>query len=278
MVQQLIERQGLHTVCEEAFCPNIAECWESGTATFLLMGDVCTRGCKFCDVTPGNPRKWLDLEEPLKVGETVKGLNLKYVVLTSVDRDDLEDGGASHLAQCITTVRELNPDILVEILIPDFRGKITSLRTILEAQPDVISHNLETTEALTPQVRDKKASFRQSLFVLKSIKEMSSLTLTKSSIMLGLGETTTHVHAALQELRNMNVDIVTLGQYLQPSRRHLPVVEFITPQEFKQWEQIALKMGFLYVISGPLVRSSYKAGEFYIEHSLKEKQPQPNNS
>ena len=276
--QQLIERQGLHTVCEEAFCPNWAECWESGTATFLLMGDVCTRGCKFCDVTPGNPRKWLDLEEPRKMAEAVQGLALKYVVLTSVDRDDLEDGGAAHLAQCIVTVRELNPEILIEILIPDFRGDIASLRTIVEEQPNVIGHNLETTETMTPQVRDSRASFRQSLFVLKSIKEMSPLTLTKSSIMLGLGETTTHVQAALQELRNINVDIVTLGQYLQPSRRHLPVIKYITPQEFKQWEHFALKMGFLHVISGPLVRSSYKAGEFYAQHYFSGKKRQQNNS
>ncbi|MFW9854009.1 MAG: lipoyl synthase [Candidatus Thorarchaeota archaeon] len=277
-VQKLLERQSLHTVCEEAFCPNITECWESGTATFLLMGDVCTRGCKFCDIKAGNPRKWLDREEPRKVAEVINNLSLKYVVLTSVDRDDLEDGGATHLAQCINTVRELNPDILVEILIPDFKGNLASLRTIVEAKPDVIGHNIETTEKLTPKVRDKRASYNQSLFVLKSIKNMNPHILTKSSIMLGLGETMAQVHSALRDLRKNIVDIVTFGQYLQPSRRHLPVVEYVTPQMFRQWEQIASGMGFLYVVSGPLVRSSYKAGEFYIERYLRGRQHPPNNT
>ncbi|MFW9777350.1 MAG: lipoyl synthase [Candidatus Heimdallarchaeota archaeon] len=277
-VQQLLEQQSLHTVCEEAFCPNITECWESGTATFLLMGDVCTRGCRFCDITAGNPRKWLDREEPRKVAEVINNLSLKYVVLTSVDRDDLEDGGAAHLAQCINTLRELNPDILVEILIPDFKGNLASLRTIVEAKPDVIGHNIETTEELTPKVRDKRASYKQSLFVLKSIKDMNPHILTKSSIMLGLGENMTQVHAALQDLRKNKVDIVTFGQYLQPSRRHLPVVEYVTPQMFKQWEQIASQMEFLYVVSGPLVRSSYKAGEFYIERYLRGREHPPNNT
>ncbi|MFX0152086.1 MAG: lipoyl synthase, partial [Candidatus Hodarchaeota archaeon] len=224
-IQKILREKNLHTVCEEAFCPNCTECWESGTATFLLMGDVCTRGCKFCDVKTGNPRQFLDPDEPDNLAHAAKKLKLKYLVLTSVDRDDLIDGGAEHLAQCIKRVKELNPGVLVEILIPDFQGDIEALQKIIEAKPNVIGHNIETTEALTPIVRDKRASFKQSINILKNVKKLDPQILTKSSIMVGLGETEDLILKALHSLRSANVDIVTLGQYLQPSRKNLAVVE-----------------------------------------------------
>ncbi|MFX0171563.1 MAG: lipoyl synthase [Candidatus Hodarchaeota archaeon] len=272
-IRKTLGDNSLHTVCEEAFCPNCTECWESGTATFLLMGDVCTRGCKFCDVKTGNPRQFLDLNEPDNLAHAVKKLKLQYVVITSVDRDDLIDGGAEHLAQCIKRVKELNPGVIAEILIPDFQGSIEALQKIIEAKPNVIGHNIETTEALTPIVRDKRASFKQSINILKNVKKIDPQILTKSSIMVGLGETEDQVLMALHSLRSANVDIVTLGQYLQPSRKNLAVVEFVEPHKFEYWEKIARRMGFLYVISGPLVRSSYRAGELYIKHLLSKYQP-----
>ncbi|MFX0181675.1 MAG: lipoyl synthase [Candidatus Hodarchaeota archaeon] len=271
-VRKVLGEKGLHTVCEEAFCPNCTECWESGTATFLLMGDVCTRGCKFCDVKTGNPRRFIDPDEPNNLANAVKNLKLKYVVLTSVDRDDLDDGGAEHLASCIKRVKQLTPDVIIEILIPDFQGSLEALQKVIEAKPDVIGHNIETTEVLTPMVRDKRASFKQSISVLKNIKKFNPKILTKSSIMLGLGETNHQVLEALHTLRQANVDIVTLGQYLQPSRKNLAVVEYIEPHKFEYWKKIVLKMGFLYVASGPLVRSSYRAGELYIKNFLKNQQ------
>lgn len=271
-VRKILGEKGLHTVCEEAFCPNCAECWESGTATFLLMGNVCTRGCKFCDVKTGNPRRFIEPNEPNNLANAVKNLNLKYVVLTSVDRDDLDDGGAEHLARCIKRVKQLTPDVIVEILIPDFQGNIEALQKVVEAKPNVIGHNIETTEALTPMVRDKKASFKLSISVLRNIKKFDYQILTKSSIMLGLGEKDDQVLAALYSLRRVNVDIVTLGQYLQPSRKNLAVVEYIEPHKFEYWDKVALKMGFLYVTSGPLVRSSYRAGELYVKNFLKDHQ------
>lgn len=270
-IRRLLRQQGLHTVCEEAFCPNRTECWESGTATFLLMGPYCTRSCKFCDVETRNPHKYLDLKEPENLADSVKELGLKYVVLTSVTRDDLIDGGADHLSQCVSEVKKKNPKVRIEILIPDFQGDLDALQKIVESKPDVIGHNIETTENLTSLVRDKRASYEQSLLILKSIKKLDSQILTKSSIMLGLGETDEQVLSALQDLKRVSVDIVTIGQYLQPSRRHLSVVEFLEPQKYKYWEKRALELNFLYVASGPLVRSSYRAGEFYVENVLKKK-------
>jgi len=258
-VNKLLKDQGLHTVCEEAFCPNRTECWESGTATFLLMGTYCTRTCKFCDVDTKHPHQYIDSEEPLKIAYTVEELGLKFVVLTSVTRDDLPDGGAAHLAACITEIKQRNPSILIEILIPDFKGNKQSLKAISEAKPEVIGHNIETTETLTPKIRDPRAHYQQSIDVLRTLKEIDPKILTKSSLMLGLGESDEQIHASLEDLKKAQVDIVTLGQYLQPSRKALPVQKYIKPEKFAYWEKIALKMGFAAVVSGPLVRSSYQA-------------------
>ncbi len=269
-IRRLLKQQGLHTVCEEAFCPNRTECWESGTATFLLMGPFCTRTCKFCDVQTQNPHQLLDAKEPENLAHAVEELGLKYVVLTSVTRDDLIDGGAEHLSECINLVRQKNPEVIIEILIPDFQGSLDSLQKLVESKPDIIGHNIETTEILTPIIRDKRASFKQSILVLKNIKILNPQIVTKSSIMLGLGETDEQVSDALQELRRAGVEIVTIGQYLQPSRRHLEVVEFLEPKKFEYWEKKALTMGFLHVASSPLVRSSYRAGEVYTAHFEKQ--------
>jgi len=272
-LKSVLQTQGLSTVCQEAGCPNQAECWESRTATFLLMGHLCTRHCRFCDVQTGRLDQVLDITEPERVARAVNELALKYVVLTSVTRDDLNDGGAAHLSQCIQKIREYNPDVLIEILIPDFQGDRKAIQTIITSAPEVIGHNVETVEALTPQVRDRRATYQQSLRVLKQINELNPQILTKSSLMLGLGETDEQVNTTLQDLRAINVDIVTLGQYLQPSRRHLDVVEYVEPQKFDYWEKKAREMGFLYVISGPLVRSSYRAGEMFVKHYLHTKKP-----
>lgn len=275
-IKKMLHKQNLHTVCEEAFCPNRTECWESGTATFLLMGTYCTRSCRFCDVETRNPHQYLDPDEPIKLAQTVKELGLKYVVLTSVTRDDLQDGGASHISQCILEIRKINPNILIEALIPDFQGNLNAVRMVIKSKPEVLGHNIETTEPLTPLVRDKRASFKQSIKVLEEIKRIDQEILTKSSLMLGLGESDEEILTALRELRKVEVDIVTLGQYLQPSRKHLAVVEYIEPQRFEYWKNVAQEMGFLYVASGPLVRSSYRAGEYYIKHYLNEKQKKKN--
>ena len=262
-IKNLIQREGLHTVCEEAFCPNIAECWESGTATFLLMGEYCTRNCLFCDVKTKNPHKVLDPEEPRKIAHTVDALGLKYVVLTSVTRDDLTDGGASHLSACIQRIKTKSPKTLIEILIPDFQGNINALQTLIDAQPQVIGHNIETTQKVTSSVRDSRASYHQSLTVLKSIKKINPQIYTKSSLMLGFGESDEGILKALHDLKKVNVDIVTLGQYLQPSRKAFPVHEYVTPEKFTYWSEKARELGFLGVVSGPLVRSSYQVGLLY---------------
>ena len=262
-INTLLHQYNLHTVCTEAFCPNRTECWESGTATFLLMGAYCTRACKFCDVTTKNPHQYLDPEEPQKLAQAVKDLNLKYAVLTSVTRDDLPDGGADHLAKCIKAIQNGSPKTLVESLIPDFKGNKQALTVIVETIPQVIGHNIETTEILTPQIRDYRADYHQSLQVLKTIKKMNKSILTKSSIMLGLGESDEQVMAALGDLKGAEVDIITIGQYLQPSRKALPVQKYIEPQKFEYWKSIAGEMGFRAVVSGPLVRSSFKAASLY---------------
>ncbi len=267
-IKAILQENRLHTVCEEAFCPNCAECWESGTATFLLMGSVCTRNCKFCDVTTQNPQGVLDLSEPKNLAQAVNQMKLKYVVLTSVTRDDLPDGGASHLARCIETIREKSSGVIIEILHPDFKGDLHALKSLVKSKPHVMGHNIETTREQTPEVRDHRASFDQSIQVLAAIKDFDPSILTKSSIMLGLGETKAQVQSALEELRAVNVDIITIGQYLQPSRKNLEVVEYIKPEMFNYWEKTANELGFLYVVSGPLVRSSYMAGEYYIRNYL----------
>jgi lipoic acid synthetase len=267
-IKQRARQLKLSTVCEEARCPNIGECWEGGTATFMVMGDTCTRGCRFCAVKTSRKPAALDPLEPLNVANAIREMDLDYVVLTSVDRDDVEDGGAGHFAECIDKVREISPKTMVEVLIPDFAGHIGHLLKVIVAEPDVIAHNIETIERLTRRVRDPRATYKQSMDVLQHIKQIDSTRFTKSSIMVGLGETDEEVVRTMQDLRNVNVDFLTLGQYLQPTQKHLKVDDYIHPDRFKAWEEIGLEMGFKYVASGPLVRSSYKAGEFFIRRYL----------
>lgn len=265
----LLRERGLHTVCEEARCPNMGECWAGGTATFMVLGDTCTRGCRFCAVkthAKGNP---VDAEEPEKVAEASVSMGLRYVVLTMVDRDDLEDGGSAHVAATIAAIKRRDPEILVEALTGDFQAKDEQIHAVLDGGPDVFAHNVETVLRLTPRVRDAKCSYVRSLEVLRRAKELSPGVVTKSSIMLGLGESEREVDQAMDDLRDHGVDVVTFGQYLRPTLKHLPVREHITPARFKAFEQRALRKGFLYVASGPLVRSSYKAAEFYIEGMLR---------
>ncbi|XP_033340090.1 lipoyl synthase, mitochondrial isoform X1 [Megalopta genalis] len=263
----------LSTVCEEARCPNIGECWGgdthgTATATIMLMGDTCTRGCRFCSVKTSRAPLPLDPEEPVNTATAIAEWGLDYVVLTSVDRDDLNDGGASHIAE---TVRELKKrsNILVECLVPDFRGNDNCIATIVDSNLDVFAHNIETIERLTPFVRDRRAQYRQSLHVLKTAKKLNPELITKSSIMLGLGETDEEIEQTMKDLRDIGVGAVTLGQYMQPTKRHLKVIEYVTPKKFKKWENVGNEMGFLYTASGPLVRSSYKAGEFFLTNILK---------
>jgi lipoic acid synthetase len=267
---QLRER-GLHTVCEEARCPNVEECWAGGTATLMLLGDTCTRGCRFCAVKTARLPAPPDLDEPRKSAESVKLMELDYVVLTSVDRDDLPDGGAAHFAATVRAVREASPETLIEVLIPDFRGDPVALATLLASQPDVVAQNLETVERLTHPVRDPRAGYRQTLELLARVKRMAPGTFTKSSLMLGLGEEADEVRTALRDLRAAGAEFVTLGQYLRPTPDHLPVQRYVTPAEFEAWRVEAESMGFLVAASGPLVRSSYRAGEFAIRAVLRRK-------
>ena len=268
-LKDLFSRLNLHTVCEEAHCPNVQECWGGGTATLMLMGDVCSRACRFCMVTPGKPRGVLDGLEPENVAFALSQMGLTYVVLTSVDRDDLPDGGASHIARTIRLVKEKNPGMLVEVLIPDFQGDLDGLSEVVEAQPDVIAHNIETTISLTGRVRDPRANYWQSLSVLRNAKKLDGHVYTKSSIMVGLGESEEEVFQAMTHLRSADVDFLTVGQYLRPSARHLKVAEYVDPTQFRRYQALGEGLGFLYVASGPLVRSSYRAGEFFIRTAIK---------
>ena len=263
-LKELFGNLNLHTVCEEAHCPNVHECWGGGTATLMLMGDVCSRACRFCMVTPGKPQGVLNQLEPENVALALSQMGLTYVVLTSVDRDDLPDGGASHFARTIRLVKDRNPSMLVEVLIPDFQGDVSDLKQVVEARPDVIAHNIETTMSLTPTVRDPRAHYWQSLSVLRNVKKLGSHVYTKSSVMVGLGESEEEVTQAMAHLRQAGVDFLTVGQYLRPSSRHLKVVEFVKPELFERYKKIGEGLGFRYVASGPLVRSSYRAGEFFI--------------
>lgn len=262
----------LHTVCEEARCPNIGECWNSGTATFMVMGGICTRGCRFCAVTTRKRGMPLDPEEPANVADAIAELDLDYVVITSVDRDDLDDQGAGHFAACIREVRARSPKTRVEVLIPDFQGDEGLLQKVVEARPDVLAHNVECIERLTPTVRDRRAGYAQSLEVLAATKRLDPDRYTKSSLMVGLGETEAELLAAMRDLRSVGCDFLTVGQYLRPTPKHLEVVEFITPEQFQRYEQLGLELGFRYVASGPLVRSSYKAGEFFIRDFLEKQE------
>ncbi len=273
-IKKRMETLDLWTVCEEAQCPNIGECWSGGTATIMLMGGTCTRGCRFCAVATGRPKP-LDPLEPFNAAQAVAAMGVDYIVITSVNRDDLPDGGAAHFASCVRELKRLQPDILVEVLIPDFQGRMAGVDLLIEAGCDVIAHNVETVRRLTRKVRDVRATFDQSLTVLNHIDEAGrgrrtagGDVLSKTSIMLGLGETDDEVDEALRELREVRCDVVTFGQYLQPSPKHLEVVEFVTPEKFAHWEARATELGFLYVASGPLVRSSYRAGEYFLKAHL----------
>ncbi|MEC8193814.1 MAG: lipoyl synthase [Myxococcota bacterium] len=262
---------GLHTVCEEAHCPNIGECWSSGTATFMVMSDICTRGCRFCAVNTKRIGPPLDPDEPAKLSQTIAAMGLDYVVVTSVNRDDLEDQGANHFAECIRAIRANSPQTLIEVLIPDFQGRHDLVQHVIDARPEVIAHNIETVERLTPRVRDRRAGYRQSLDVLQAIKTAEPELATKSSIMVGVGETDDEVIAAMADLRAVGCDFLTIGQYLQPSKKHLNVDAFVTPEQFERYRTLGEGLGFRYVASGPLVRSSYKAGEFFIRQHLNER-------
>jgi lipoic acid synthetase len=258
-VKALVKEHRLSTVCEEAKCPNIGECWNAGTATIMLMGAVCTRACRFCAVDTGNPRGWLDPEEPQNSARTVELMKLKYVVLTSVNRDDLQDGGAAHYAACIRAIKERNPQTAVEALTPDFEGVLADVETVVDSGLEVFAQNIETVRRLTHPVRDPRAGYDQTLRVLEHAKRHNPKVLTKSSLMLGLGETDEEIEQTLDDLRGAGVDIVTLGQYLRPTLNHLPIQKFVAPEEFDRYRQSALARGFLECVSGPLVRSSYRA-------------------
>jgi lipoic acid synthetase len=263
-VKGVLRGHNLYTVCEEARCPNIYECWGHGTATIMILGDVCTRGCRFCAVKTGNPGGKVDPDEPMNVARAISKLNLRYIVLTMVDRDDLPDGGAEHVAKTIFYIKTLRPDVKVEALVGDFQGKKESIERVVFSPLDVFAHNVETVRRLTPKVRDRRASYEQSLFVLEHAKSLRGDIYTKSSIMVGLGETEEEVLQTLRDLREVGVDIVTIGQYLRPTPKHLPVVEYVSPQKFNYYREKALQMGFKEVFSGPLVRSSYRADKVFL--------------
>ena len=258
-VKSIVKENHLNTVCEEAMCPNINECWSHGTATFMLLGDVCTRACKFCAVDTGNPRGRLDKKEPYKVAQSIKKMALKYAVLTSVNRDDLADGGAKHYSNTIKAVKETCPKVMVEALTPDFEGKNRSISILLSSNLDVFAQNVETVERLTLRVRDPRAGYQQTLNVLEKAKKFNPDVLTKTSLMLGLGETTKEIESTMVDAYSVGVEILTLGQYLRPTLNHLPVERYIPPEEFLHYKNIAKEIGFKEVASGPMVRSSYRA-------------------
>lgn len=258
-VKAVVKEHRLATVCEEAKCPNIGECWNAGTATIMLMGAVCTRACRFCSVDTGNPQGWLDPEEPSNSARTVQLMRLKYVVLTSVNRDDLDDGGAAHFAACVREIKRLSPHTAVEALTPDFQGKLADVETVVASGLEVFAQNVETVRRLTHPVRDPRADYEQTLAVLRHAKLFRPEVLTKTSLMLGLGETDEEIAEAMDDIRGVGVDILTLGQYLRPTLHHLPIERWVTPEEFERYREWALAKGFLECVSGPLVRSSYRA-------------------
>jgi len=267
-VQETVREHRLATVCEESHCPNMGECWSNGTATIMLMGSVCTRACRFCAVDTGNPNGWLDLEEPANAARSVQLMQLRYVVLTSVDRDDIADGGASHYAACVKAIRELNPSTAVEALTPDFCGNKSAVETVVSSGLQVFAQNIETVERLTHVVRDPRAGYQQTLDVLAHGKTVQPEVLTKSSLMLGLGETEAEILQTMADLREHGVDILTLGQYLRPTPNHLPVAEWVHPDQFAAYRERGLELGFVEVASGPLVRSSYRADRILEKNNL----------
>lgn len=268
-LKETLRKLDLHTVCEEARCPNVGECWAEGTATVMLLGDVCTRGCRFCAVTTGSPRGAVDVREPEHTARAISTMNLQYVVLTMVDRDDVLDGGASHVARTVTRIKELRPDILVETLLGDFAGHLDYVDVTVDAKPDVWAHNIEVVRRLQRSIRDVRCSYEQSMRVLERIKERDPSRITKSSIMVGLGETDEEVLETCRDLRAVGVDIVTIGQYLRPTPKHAEVHRFVEPETFDMYRREAEAMGFRFVASGPLVRSSYKAAEVFVKSVLK---------
>ncbi|WP_229768276.1 lipoyl synthase [Sulfodiicoccus acidiphilus] len=261
-ITEVVLRSNVRTVCEEALCPNISQCWSEGTATFMLMGEICTRGCRFCYVMKGKPSP-LDPQEPIRLAKVVKEMGLDYVTLTSVDRDDLPDGGASHLAKAVREIKALNPRVKVEVLVPDFRGDLNALVTVIGAGVDVLAHNVETVRRISPTVRDGRASFDQSLKVLREAKK-AGVPLTKSSILLGLGEKVSEVIEAMKELREVGVDILVISQYLRPGSKQVPVAKRYSNQEFEELAKIATGLGFRAVVASPLARTSYRAKEAYL--------------
>jgi lipoic acid synthetase len=280
-LKQTFRKLDLYTVCEEARCPNVGECWREGTATVMLLGDVCTRGCRFCAVTTGDPRGVVDSREPEHVARAIAQLELVYVVLTMVNRDDLLDGGADHVGRTVRRLHERRPDLLVETLVGDFRGHMDDVDAVCAAGPDVFAHNVEVVRRITRKIRDARSSYEQSLRVLERAKErFVTLTqetgkphLTKSSLMVGIGETDDEVFESLADLRGAGVDVVTIGQYLRPSERHAPVDRFVHPDTFAAYEKAARELGFLYAASGPLVRSSYRAAEVFLRSVLGSQEP-----
>lgn len=258
-VKAIVHENNLSTVCEEAMCPNMGECWSSGTATIMLMGDTCTRACRFCAVNTGNPNGWLDPEEANHTAESVRLMGLKYLVLTSVNRDDIPDGGAGHYAEVVKRVKDVNPDTAVEALTPDFQGDTEAIKCLVDSGIEVFAQNIETVKRLTHPVRDPRASYEQTMNVLAFAKQYNPKVLTKTSLMLGLGETEEEIIETMDDLRAINVDVLTLGQYLQPTLNHLAVDRYVPPEEFDKYRDLGLKKGFLEVVSGPFVRSSYRA-------------------
>ena len=267
-LKEIVSHKKLHTVCEEAMCPNIQECWSHGTATFMLLGSVCTRACKFCAVDTGNPKGQIDAKEPEKVANSIAQMNLKYAVLTSVNRDDLEDGGAMHFAQTVVSIKKKAPGVIIEALVPDFLGKRESIETLLDSNVEVFAQNLETVKRLTHQVRDHRAGYEQTLEVLAYAKKYSPKTISKTSLMLGLGESEDELLKSFNDIRSAGVDVLTLGQYMRPTINHLPVEKWYSPEEFQYMKKLALDIGFKEVASGPLVRSSYRADK--IAHLIKD--------
>ncbi|MDO3723025.1 lipoyl synthase [Marinobacter sp. chi1] len=267
-VRRNVQEHRLSTVCQESHCPNIGECWTAGTATIMVMGSVCTRACKFCAVDTGNPKGWLDHEEPENTAKSVELMGLRYIVLTSVDRDDLADGGASHYAACVAAIKQRTPEVAVEALTPDFDAVMSDVEKVVDSGLDVFAQNVETVERLTQRVRDPRAGYQKTLSVLKHAKDYRPDILTKTSLMLGLGETEDEILQTMDDLRAIGVDILTLGQYLRPTPNHLPVERYVTPEEFNRYREIGLEKGFMEVPSGPMVRSSYRADKVFDKNNL----------